>query len=275
MAILDKKDIRQLFFRSFYIQHCFSYARMQGLGFLWSIQPALRKIHKKEENYVAVCGRYTEFLNTHPYVSLGLIGIILAMEEHKESPDAIRAMKIALMGPFSAIGDSISVNWRAVTRGIVGSLAISGRLVDSPDNAPVIYMAFFLAVLFPIINILRLINWFGMKDLYARGSEALDTLQDQMTKLNRIISYIGLISIGGLTAVFIKFKFAIEFALSETKMFNLQVDVLDKFMPGILSLATLMILLHLVRRKVSIQILIWGIIFFSLITSYFGIFTVS
>lgn len=273
MPVLDKKDMRSLFFRSFYIQHCFNYARMQGLGFFWVIKDALRKIHTNEEDYKAAAKRHTDFLNTHPYVSLGLIGIVLAMEEHKEPPEAIRAMKIALMGPFAAIGDSISVNWRAVTRGIVGGLAISGGLVANETTAPVAYTALFLAVIFPIFNILRWINWFAMKDLYEKGSTALDKLQDQMKVLNKLISYIGLISIGGLTAGFIKFSLKPEFQLSADKVLNLQTDILDKFMPGILSIATVMILLYLVRKKVSIQKIIWGIIVFSLLSAWLGIFT--
>jgi len=274
VGILNKKDIRDLFFRSFYIQHSFSYARMQGLGFVWAIQHALKKIHKNETDFRDACKRHTEFLNTHPYVSLGLIGLVLAMEEHKEDPSAIRAMKIALMGPFSAIGDSISVNWRAVTRGIVGSLAISGGLVANVENTPIIYTAMFLAIVFPIVNVLRIINWFAMKDLYEKGSQALDKLQSQMSQLNRLVSYIGLISIGGLTATFINFRFKPEFELSGGKIFNIQTDILDKFMPGMLSIITVMLILYLIRSKrTNIQTLIWGIITFSLLSSWLGIFT--
>lgn len=275
MSALNKKDIKNLFFRSFYIQHSYSYARMQGLGFVWAIQHALKKIHKNENDFREACKRHTEFLNTHPYVSLGLIGLVLAMEEHKEPPSAIQSMKIALMGPFAAIGDSISVNWRAVTRGIVGSMAISGGLVANGESNPVIYTAMFLAILFPIINILRVINWFAMKDLYEKGSQALDKLQTQMSRLNKIISYIGLISIGGLTATFINFKFKPTFQLTADKTFSIQADILDKFMPGMLSVITVMLILWLIReKKTNIQTLIWGIIFFSLLTSWLGIFTV-
>ncbi|MGC2996794.1 PTS system mannose/fructose/sorbose family transporter subunit IID, partial [Enterococcus faecalis] len=46
-----------------------------------------------------------QFMNTNPQLVTFMHGVFIAMEESKESPKSIQAIKTALMGPFGGIGD--------------------------------------------------------------------------------------------------------------------------------------------------------------------------
>ena len=46
---LPKKEFRSIFWRSFTLLGSFNYERMEGLGFLYSVMPSLKRIYKDDE----------------------------------------------------------------------------------------------------------------------------------------------------------------------------------------------------------------------------------
>ncbi len=81
---------------------------MQANGWLYTILPALRKIHKNEEDLKKSMAMHLEFFNTHPFLVTFISGLVLAMEESKERISTIRAIKVSTMGPGGGIGDAVS-----------------------------------------------------------------------------------------------------------------------------------------------------------------------
>ncbi|MGL5190267.1 MAG: PTS system mannose/fructose/sorbose family transporter subunit IID, partial [Cetobacterium sp.] len=46
--VITKKDLNHMVWRSFLLQASFNYERMQACGWLYSMIPALKKIHKNK-----------------------------------------------------------------------------------------------------------------------------------------------------------------------------------------------------------------------------------
>ena len=46
---ITRKDFKKIFWRSFTLLGSFNYERMEALGFLYAVEPVLRKIYKDDE----------------------------------------------------------------------------------------------------------------------------------------------------------------------------------------------------------------------------------
>ena len=104
---LDKKTLNNMVWRSLFLQASFNYERMQAGGWLFSILPGLKKIHKNEKDLAASMSHNLEFFNTHPFLVNFVMGIILSMEQNKADIPMIRAVRVAAMGPLGGIGDAL------------------------------------------------------------------------------------------------------------------------------------------------------------------------
>ena len=105
---LERSDLRAAFWRYFWsFQISWNYERMQALGFAYAMEPILRKLFPDKADYEAALKRHLVFFNTNPVVGAPLIiGSAIAMEE-AGAPASADAVKIALMGPLAAVGDTI------------------------------------------------------------------------------------------------------------------------------------------------------------------------
>ena len=109
---ITKKDLMSLFFRSFLLPACYSMDRMQAPGFAYSIIPVLKKLYgANKEKLSQALSRHSEVYNNTFACSPFVLGIAAAMEEEaSENEDfdvsSINAIKVALMGPLSGIGDT-------------------------------------------------------------------------------------------------------------------------------------------------------------------------
>src|SRR5699024_12719887 len=81
---LQPKQLRHLVWRSLLLQASFNYERMQAAGWLYSILPGLRHIHKDKKDLSKSMKDNMEFFNTHPFLVTFIMGVILAMEGNKE-----------------------------------------------------------------------------------------------------------------------------------------------------------------------------------------------
>lgn len=146
--VITKHDLVRAFIRSFLLQICWNFERMQGLGFCYCMLPILKKLYKnKPEKLQEAVDRHNVFFNTNPTVSAFIVGTTMAMEENVASggdvePDTINTVKISLMGPLAGIGDSlIFFTLVPITQLICCNLIQSGNYVG-----PVIYLAIILGV---------------------------------------------------------------------------------------------------------------------------------
>jgi PTS system N-acetylgalactosamine-specific IID component len=82
------------------LQASFNYERMQASGWLYSLLPALKKIHTNKRDLARSMKGHMGFFNTHPLVTF-VIGIILAMERSKQDVNSIQSTKIAVGAPLA------------------------------------------------------------------------------------------------------------------------------------------------------------------------------
>jgi Phosphotransferase system, mannose/fructose/N-acetylgalactosamine-specific component IID len=124
-----KKELRSLNWRwIWHSQIGWNYERMQGLGYLTTMLPAIDKLYgDNPEMKKKALETHSVFFNTTPQMGDIIVGMDLAIEEQDptESGLAVAAsIKTALMGPFAGIGDTI---FGVITGAVFGSIAASMR----------------------------------------------------------------------------------------------------------------------------------------------------
>ena len=73
--------LNMVIMRSFLLQGCWNFERMQNLGFCYALMPALSKIYGKGEELRKALQRHLEFFNTHPFMAAPILGAVVRMEE--------------------------------------------------------------------------------------------------------------------------------------------------------------------------------------------------
>lgn len=95
MKTLEPGLKRRLFLRSLLLQSCWSYERMQGLGFAFNIEPFV--------GAEAARKRHLEFFNTQPFVGPLVLGMACSMEEEAlRAPETERAARQARLKALKA-----------------------------------------------------------------------------------------------------------------------------------------------------------------------------
>lgn len=102
---LTNKDLKKLGLRSMFYQTGFTFEKMQGNSFGWSILPGLEKIHGKDSEEVSkALDEYgVDFINTEQHAASFLMGLVLSMEENRADRKLIKNMKTGLFGSFAGI----------------------------------------------------------------------------------------------------------------------------------------------------------------------------
>ncbi|MEW5951111.1 MAG: PTS system mannose/fructose/sorbose family transporter subunit IID [Elusimicrobiota bacterium] len=96
----------KVFLRSFFLQAGWNYMKFQNLGFIFSIDPILKKIYYGEELKKAYL-RHCEIFNTQPYMAGFILGNIAGMEERQLPGEQIVKIKQSLACAYASIGDRI------------------------------------------------------------------------------------------------------------------------------------------------------------------------
>lgn len=188
---LDNKTLNQMVWRSLFLQASFNYERMQAGGWLYSILPGLKKIHKDKDDLAASMSHNLEFFNTHPFLVNFVMGIVLSMEQNKADIPTIRAVRVAAMGPLGGIGDALF--WFTlvpITAGITANMAINGNIA-----APFIFLIIFNAAQFGL-------RFFLMKWSYKLGTNAIGVLTENAKEFTRAASILGIFIVGSLISVY-------------------------------------------------------------------------
>ncbi|MDT2757166.1 PTS system mannose/fructose/sorbose family transporter subunit IID [Enterococcus asini] len=263
---LSKKELNKVFWRSFALQGSESYTDMQGMGYSYSILPALKKIYATDdEKYYESLYRNTEFFNTTPHVSTFIMGMSLALEEENAKTDdfqteTISSIKAALMGPVAGIGDSFYWGtFRVIAAGIGLSLAAQGNLLG-----PILY--------FLIYTILHFLGRYGCLRIgYKMGANAIEKAfnNDYLGSFSTSASIVGLMSIGAMTSSLVNFTIP---AVFETKGGEINVQqMLDDIFPGLLSLGLTFFVYFLLKKNVKVLWIILAIFIFSILGVYIGL----
>ena len=139
---LPKSTLAAVILRSFLLQGSWNFERMQNLGVLYALAPALRLLFPERE-LMAASQRHLLYFNTHPYLAAPVLGATLSLEEQTAQGLAggmgVAEFKGMIMAPYAAIGDALF--WgglRPLAAGVALFFAVKGSLW-----APVVLLVLF------------------------------------------------------------------------------------------------------------------------------------
>jgi len=236
---LSKQDINRMAWRSCLLQASFNYERMQAGGWLYTLIPGLRKIHKNETDFRNSMKMHMELVNLHPFLVTFLSGLILAMEQGKEKISTIRSIKVALMGPMGGIGDALL--WLTVlpiAAGFGASLSLQGSIFG-----PIMFL-----VLLNITNF-GLRFWLAHYG-YKTGVGAIAALKANTQKISHAANTVGMFVIGALIASYVRVDVPLVLKSGVAEV-AVQTEVLDKLMPNLLPLLFTFMVYHFMKKGMS------------------------
>lgn len=151
--------------RSLFIQTTNNFERMQSLGFVYALWPALREAYRDEGERRAAARRHLAFFNTQPYLANSILGVVAHAELAEQGPDLeenITRVKRAMMGVFGALGDDLF--WA----GLMPAAALMALTVYTvrPDWAVGGLLGAF--VLYNVFHLWARIRLFDLSLLYGR-----------------------------------------------------------------------------------------------------------
>jgi len=108
-AVKPMPAFGQVLARLFALQASWNYERMQGVGFGYAAEPALRALEGGPggDAYRAAVARESRFFNAHPYLAGLAVGASVRAELDGEPPERIARLREALCGPLGSIGDRL------------------------------------------------------------------------------------------------------------------------------------------------------------------------
>ena len=232
---LSKRTLNQMAWRSCFLQGSFNYERMQAAGWLYSIIPGLKKIHKNKKDLSTSMAHNLEFFNTHPFLVTFVMGIILPLEQQKSDIGTIRAVRVAAMGPLGGIGDAIF--WFTlvpIAAGISSNMALDGNII-----APFVFLLLFNAVQFGM-------RYWLMHWSYNVGTSAIEKLTRHSKEFTRAASILGVIVVGALVSLYGETQFDLEIPNGESPI--VIQEILDGIMPKLLPLGLTLFVYWLIKK---------------------------
>lgn len=226
-----------------------------------TMAPAIKELYADDkEERVAAYKRSLTLFNTEQQVGAICPGILIGMEEARANdrsipPEIIQSVKVALIGPTSAIGDSL---WVATIIPILLTVCMS---ISEAAGAlswlgPLIYM-----IGYPLGT--AILSWSMWKLGYRTGVEGIQKFMasgmlDQITKAMTVL---GLIVVGALTASFVSVSLPIVITPpgGEAAILNMD-DLLNAIFPKLLPLGLTLGVWRLYSKRKWSPLAIMGLI---------------
>jgi len=250
---LSRSDVRRSFWLWTFFSHSnYNYERLQGTAFAQAMTPIIRKLYKDPDEIKAALKRHLVFFNTEPNVGGVIHGAVIAMEEQRANgaeidDDAINSVKSGLMGPLAGIGD-------AIDQGTITPILLSIGIGIAAAGNPFGSVLFFVLE----VGIMTALAYFMWMQGYDRGKEGvMAILRSGVT--DRVLSgaaVLGNMVMGALTFQFVNIYLTLSWNIDvgggQSKLFDVNRDLLGAIMPGLLPLGfTLLVWWLLSRRRVS------------------------
>jgi mannose PTS system EIID component len=236
---LTDKDFKQINRRSLFgFQLGWNYERMQNSGYLYTILPQLRKIYGDDSPELKeMLKTHMQFFNTSNFFNTIVTGIDLAVEENEgiAGKDTVTSLKVGLMGPFAAIGDSI---FASLVPTIFGALAASMAAQGNPIGIIIWVVASLLICVF---------RWKQLHFAYDKGVSLVTDMRDSLNALTDSATVLGVFMVGALVATMVNIKFAWVPQIGKVTM-NVQ-NNLDMIIPKLLPAAVVGFVYWLLGKK--------------------------
>lgn len=157
----------------------------------------------------------------------------------------INSLKVGLMGPLAGVGDPLV--WgtlRPITAAIGASLALTGNIMG-----PILFFLTFNAVRIAM-------KWYGLTYGYQKGLDIVKDLSGNLLqKLTEGATILGLFIMGVLVTKWTTINIPLVISRTEgidgTEVITTVQNVLDDLVPGLLALALTLLMMKLLKKKVS------------------------
>ena len=269
----EKKLLNRLFWRSNLLQASTNAVAQQAHGVIYTMSPFLDEIYKDDEaERKAAYKRHSVYFLTNPYAAAVIWALLYILESKRGrdrdsvSEDTIQGIKVALMGPLAAIGDTL---FQGSLGTIIAALCM-GFAQEGSILGAVLQFVIWGAIMFGGKYIMLIMT-------YKKGESFVTDLlaTNAFEKLTKVISVAGLMMMGVLTSTSVTFKLnwiITSGADAENPITtDIQVDLLDKILPGILPLCIVFVVFRLLKKRISPAYIIYGMMVLCIILSYLGI----
>lgn len=272
MKTVSKKTLKKSFLNWFFWNGCSQQAEtMLGMAFGQSMAPVIDELYETKEDKAAALQRHITLFNTESQVGSICNGIAIGMEEQlangNGSAESIQEAKVALIGPTSAIGDSL---WVATIIPLLLTicLSIASAIPGSAWVGALLYM-----IIYPLGT--YLLSWKLFNLGYKAGLDGVQRFMasGELDRIMQAITVLGLIVVGALTASFVTCNLNIDIKTAAQvfdsasgtyvegviSVFNLD-NLLNNVFPHIVPLALTLGVYNLYTKKDWTPLAIMGLI---------------
>lgn len=231
-----------------------------GNAFAHTMSPIIEELYDNHEDKVLAYQRALTLFNTEQQLGAIAPGILCGTEEaiaNKEiDPEMGDAIKVALIGPTSAIGDSV---WVATVIPLFLTLVMTITNFGGAFTylGPIIYM-----VGYPLIT--TILSWKMWSIGYRTGVQGIQSFVES-GKLNQItssITLLGLIVVGALAASFVSFNIPVTVTPPGGEMAAVDVNaMINNIFPNILPLLLTLGVYGLYSKKKKSPLFIMLVLF--------------
>ncbi len=264
----DKKMMRSVFWRSWTMNASRTGAtQYHAVGVIYTLLPVINRFYKTKEEQTDAIVRHTTWFNATMHINNFIMGLVSSMEKQNSEDEnfdasSITAVKASLMGPISGIGDSFF--W-GILRVIAAGIGISLANTGSPMGAVVFLLLYNIPAF--------LIHYYALYSGYSVGANFIKRMYESggMRILTKSSSMLGLMMMGSMTASNVKFKTILEVSVKGSDEALQIQSYLDQLFVGIVPLAVTLFAFWLLRKKVNINVVMFGIMFLGIILGLLGV----
>ncbi len=264
---IDRKTLNAVQWRSWMFQASFNYERMGGLGYCFTVIPALKKLFPKKEDLSAATQRNIQLFNTTAQCVPFIVGTALSMEEEYANnkdfdPSSINSVKVALMGPLAGIGDAF---FQGVLRIIASAIGVGMVNNGNPMGVLVALLAFNIPSLYLRIK--------GLYVGYNLGTNFITKAaeSDLMQRVSQIGSIVGLMVVGGMVASMLNVTTSLSFVTNSGTI--VVQELIDSIAPKLLPLGTFGIMYALLKKKINVTYILFGTLIAGILFTMLGVFS--
>lgn len=263
---ISAEALKKSFWNWFFWNGCSQQAEsMLGMAFGQAMAPIVDDLYDTREDKAAALKRHISLFNTEAQVGSICNGIVCGLEETNANgnctPEVIESVKVALIGPTSAIGDSL---WVGTIIPILLTICMTISQASAAWLGPLVYM-----VVYPVGTCL--ISWKLFQLGYKGGLDGMQSMMasGKLDRLTNAMVLMGLIVVGALTASFVSCTIpfgiigdvvdAATGEVTQAVIFNAS-SMLDGFFPKLLPLLLTLFVYHLYAHKKWSPLAIMGLI---------------
>ncbi|MBA4397071.1 MAG: hypothetical protein C0394_06790 [Syntrophus sp. (in: bacteria)] len=234
----------RIFLRSLSIQSSFNFWRMQNIGFAFAVIPLIKSAGMDAAQASELLKRHLQLFNTHPYLTGPTLGAVVKMEEEAKDGRLVSDLKVTLMGPYAAMGDTFFWGaWRPFAA--IGAVVL---MMESVSWAPLIFLFLYNPLHFYV-------RVQGFVEGYRRGMRGID--------------FIGRLNLPGLAGK-IRWITVMLLGILTMLLFHSSGNayaVVPELLRGFLFLGVILLCFMMITRGISVMKILYGTVAIFLLVS--------